>query len=129
MGYDFKANPAIPLNGDVEFYWQQLLTPDHFTTESDSLPKRYIEIPGILNGSVVNGLPLKGDGYATYRVVIKNGDDGIYGLKFKEVDCAYKVCANNVVDSAGRLGLPGKQQPPAGTVGSYTSIPSTVGLK
>gem|GEM_PF-849242 len=103
-GYDFEANPAIPLNGEVEFYWQQLLTPVDFATGLDSLPRRYIEIPGIWNGTVVNGLALKGDGYATYRVVIKVGADGIYGLKFKEVDCAYKVWANNVVDSVGRVG-------------------------
>ena len=59
--WDFAQNGPLRLNGEWEFYWQQLLTADNLDTAS---PLGFITVPGKWNGYVVRGQSLSGDGYA-----------------------------------------------------------------
>ncbi len=67
--WDFEQNGTISLNGDWEFYWEQFLVSEDFATNP---PPRtgYIQVPNSWNGYLVDGLPITGDGYATYRLHI-----------------------------------------------------------
>lgn len=66
--WDLARDGPVNLSGEWEFYWEQLLQPDDFA--GANLPPRtgLVELPAPWNGYVVNGVPLSGDGYATYRL-------------------------------------------------------------
>ncbi|WP_436514978.1 response regulator [Ekhidna sp. To15] len=61
---DLKNN-SVALNGEWEFYWEELLEPDSISFfETD-----YYQFPKLWNGGVTrNGKKLTSQGYATYRV-------------------------------------------------------------
>ena len=63
-GVDLRNN-SVALNGEWEFYWQELLNPDTISyMEAD-----YYPFPKLWNGGVTkNGKKLTSQGYATYRV-------------------------------------------------------------
>ena len=58
-------NNAVALNGEWEFYWEELLPPDSISyKEAD-----YYQFPKLWNGGVTrNGQELTSHGYATYRI-------------------------------------------------------------
>lgn len=87
-------NKAFIIEGEAEFYWNKLLFPNDFYSLTPPLPDGYIKIPGVWNDFEFKGEKIKGNGYATYRFLIKVNEDGWYGLRFKEFDSAYKVWAN-----------------------------------
>jgi signal transduction histidine kinase len=63
---DLKNN-AITLNGEWEFYWQELVKPDSISF----FEKDYYEFPKLWNGGVTaGGTELSAQGYATYRIRI-----------------------------------------------------------
>ncbi len=102
--WDLARDGPLNLSGEWEFYWEQLLGPDDFGT---NLPSRtgFIELPASWNGYVVNGVPLSGSGYATYRLkILLNDPDLALALKVPEFETAYvlyidgkKVSSNGVV--------------------------------
>ncbi len=80
--WDFAESGVITPDGEWEFYWNKLLTPDSFRT--DPLPSRtgYIAVPGKWNGYLLNGSELSGDGFATYRLQLKLREPNrLYAIK------------------------------------------------
>lgn len=69
-------------------------------TQSDG----YIHIPGIWNGFEASHGKIDGLGYGTYRFFITVPEDGRYGLKLKEVDCAYRLWVNGSSIEVGKVG-------------------------
>lgn len=65
-----KDGPVL-LNGEWEFYWQQLIPPQEFYGSSRRPMTAFFTIPGIWNNRVIGGYKLKGDGYATFRLRVK----------------------------------------------------------
>ncbi len=61
-------NGVVNLNGAWEFYWEQLLTDADFAASPPPALTGLIQVPGTWRGYEVNGQPLGGDGYATYRL-------------------------------------------------------------
>ncbi|WP_420577018.1 response regulator [Ekhidna sp.] len=61
---DLKNN-AVPLNGEWEFYWNELIKPDSI----DYFEPDYYRFPKLWNGGTTRGgQKLTSSGYATYRV-------------------------------------------------------------
>ncbi len=89
--WDLVRNGPVQLSGEWEFYWEQLLTPDDFA--GTSLPPRtgLIELPAPWNGYVVDGEPISGDGYATYRlrVLLSGSDASSLALQVPEFETAF----------------------------------------
>lgn len=101
----------VPLKGEYEFYWSSLYTPADF----DSLVPvmtGYMRLPGLWNGYRVNGEKLDGNGYATFRLCIDSPSPGMYAIKIKEFDCAYRLWANNREVGSGIVGESRKQMVP-----------------
>lgn len=86
----FSDGKSLGLKGDVEFYWNRLLTPVALAADT---AKRdgYLKIPGLWNGTVVNGQTLGGKGYATIRFWLNLAPNRYYGLKLKEFESAYSL--------------------------------------
>lgn len=91
---NFETDKLNGLDGKVEFYWNQLLTPDDIKINPNNKPDDYIQIPGVWNGTEINGQELKGYGFATYHFRLLLPEDDLYGLKIKEFENAYKLWVN-----------------------------------
>jgi signal transduction histidine kinase len=100
---DFNTYETINLVGTAEFYWQQLLTPGDFKNSTKPVMSGYLPIPGLWNGFKIGDKTLSGNGYATYRILLKVKDDGRYGIRIKEFDCAYRLWANGEMAEAGQV--------------------------
>ncbi|OCT15296.1 hypothetical protein A8709_14460 [Paenibacillus pectinilyticus] len=92
------ADPVIPLDGEWEFYWNQLLEPDDFLQPS-SLPNdgaiSYIKVPSPWNGKLINGVKLPVYGSSTYRMVLTGlSYTGELALKKTNIRFASKIYVN-----------------------------------
>jgi len=56
----------IPLSGDWEIYWGELLDPIELQERNQTV--QYATLPGLWNSTIVDGEQLPGQGVATYRV-------------------------------------------------------------
>ncbi len=84
---------VIPLNGEWEFYWNQLLTPEDFL--ESRLPKpAYMKVPGIWTRDIA-GVAYKEKGRGTYRLILKNIEPNVqYGLKKQNIRVASRIYVN-----------------------------------
>lgn len=67
---DFNATQSISLDGEWEFYWNKILFPADFKSDNAPAP-HYFNVPAVWNGMSSGPQKLKGEGYATYRLIIK----------------------------------------------------------
>lgn len=92
--WDFARNGAIDLDGEYEFYWQQLVTPEDFS-RGQLPPIHYMHVPDSWKGHTVAGQKLPGIGYATYRLtILLNPAAPRLALKFLDMGTAFTVFAN-----------------------------------
>lgn len=100
-GWNLSQDGPIKLNGEWEFYWNQLLYPTDFTTSITPKMTGFIDIPSSWNGYQVNGELLPGEGYATYRLtVLLNTLEPFAGLKFLYVSTAFNLYVNGMLVTA-----------------------------
>jgi len=92
----------IPLSGEYEFYWSALFTPVDFDSITPD-KTGFIELPGLWNSYEIDGKKLKGEGYATFRLIINVPEDDRYGIKIKEFDSAYRLWANGISVNSGTV--------------------------
>lgn len=90
--WDFNDNGIATLNGEWEFYWNQLIEPQEFKDQSSS----YIVMPSVWNDYESDGEELSGQAYATFRLHIKkNFKNEKLGLRIPYHFTAYKLWVNN----------------------------------
>lgn len=102
----------IPLAGEWEIYWMQLLTPDVWKEEragSAAGAPQYIEVPSSWNGSDSGGSGEIKYGYATYRLVLRVPPDDV-GKQ--------KTILLRSANSASRIWIDGREQSGLGTIGT-----------
>lgn len=99
------AEGIIKLDGEWEFYWQQLLEPTDFRDGKKPSTVDYFTVPMKWNCYKLEESGA-GDGYATYRLNIKLHEPaGSLTLKMPEVATAYKLYINGqLVRSVGIVG-------------------------
>lgn len=110
---DLDKSGIISLDGEWEFYWNELLTPDDF--KNNTPPKTgLIEIPGLWNDYIVNGEALPSDGFATFRLIISNPDrNKIIALRITDINTAYKLWIDdNLAAETGVVGTSKKEMTP-----------------
>lgn len=114
--YSFSNGGSIKLNGEWEFYWEQLLT------DTDEVSRTgYIHVPSFWDRQRVGTEELSGKGHATYRLRVEldekeKGKMMALYLPFG-MESAYKVYVNGeLLASAGIVGtarqeMVGKYEP------------------
>jgi sensor histidine kinase YesM len=104
--WPFADNGAVPLDGEWEFYPDQLLDAEHFALASakgGAPPPERIEVPGSWSGR----MPTLG--MATYRLQVKVGDPtAVYGLKTASIQMSNRILVNGQV--VGQSGIPAERQ-------------------
>jgi len=90
--WDFKKDGVVYLNGNWEFYWNQLIQPKDFRDEKLFNKTGYFKIPDKWNNHQVNSKTLTGEGYATFRLTIYTDQsiDNI-ALKITDMGTAYRL--------------------------------------
>lgn len=92
--WDFARNGAIALDGEYEFYWQQLVPPEEFSRGQLS-PIHFLSVPDSWKGHIIASSKLPGTGYATYRLtVLLNPAAPRLALKFLDMGTAFNVFVN-----------------------------------
>jgi class 3 adenylate cyclase len=108
--WDFAAQQPLPLNGEWEFYWQQLLPPLSGDTGEKPL---YVELPdhGLWQNIKAPGGMLPDYGYATYRLVLEfRKDQGELALKVPEIFSSGRIIVNGTeIFHAGVIGTDAKK--------------------
>lgn len=107
--WDLINDGTVKLDGEWEFYWKQLLHPKDFIAGSARPKPDYFIVPSIWNGHEINGQKLQGEGYGTFRLLIKvNPKVELFALKALEMAHAYKMWINSKETLAN--GTVGKSQ-------------------
>jgi len=90
--YDFGSNEIIDLDGEWEFYYQKLYSPEAFIEQS--FAPEYFVLPQIWNDNYLKGKKLSPYSYATYRLQLVLQKGKRYGLKFPYQATAFKGYIN-----------------------------------
>lgn len=102
---NFDSCKILAINGNVEFYENQLLTPADFKDSTNSLTFKPIKIPGTWNNTIDTHFKHKAFGYGTYHFRILVPADTHYIFKIGELNTAYKIFINGeIVTQNGRVG-------------------------
>jgi len=93
---DISEIKSIKLEGNWEFYWDQLLEPQDFKNRNIT-PDLYGKVPKPWTKYKVDSANIPYQGYATYRLTINkkaDTEETIYGLKVSTVFSNYKLWVN-----------------------------------
>ncbi|RBP63873.1 diguanylate cyclase (GGDEF)-like protein [Alkalibaculum bacchi] len=94
-------NSVVRLDGQWEFFWNQLIAPGKAETKSSN---EYIQIPSSWNKYKGNE-DQSGYGYATYRLQFITAENIKLGLKIPRMFTAYKLWVNGeLIAIAGKVG-------------------------
>ncbi|MCD4833979.1 MAG: GAF domain-containing protein [Bacteroidales bacterium] len=100
---------SIKLQGDWEFYWNQLLEPQDFKDSEGKLNPQLVKLPRSWTSYKLDSVKLPNEGFATYRLVINKKPDTaktIYGLKISSVFSNYKLWINGqLITEVGKVGV------------------------
>ncbi|WP_342424536.1 ATP-binding protein [Paenibacillus sp. FSL E2-0178] len=100
----------LKLQGEWEFYWQELLSPEDIRSRmaSGEMADRYISIPSSWLGYKLDGQELEGQGFATFRLVTRlSGQDRNerLALRLPTIFHAYKLWVNGeLLAEVGEVG-------------------------
>jgi len=105
--WDFDKNGNIQLNGEWEFYWGRLLTPDDFANAKSNSTislDGYIKVPSPWHGTI-GSVKLSDKGVATYRLKVKLGSINImYGIKTTSIRMSNRIFVDGF--EVGKSGNP-----------------------
>jgi signal transduction histidine kinase len=106
------SNPSkfiVKLNGEWEFYWEKMLHPNDFNTDSVR-PDYFGNVPSYWTDYHQNSVKTEKFGYATYRltVLLPSGIKGPLAFDMPVFDSSYDIFLNGKY--LGGNGLPGKSE-------------------
>lgn len=106
-GQSVHEDGACTLDGEWEFYWQELYAPRDFFRMGDAAPPAYCQVPSSwTNGANAEGLPFPAYGYATYRLTVQLPENHPrLGLFIPKIWSASMIWVNEeLVYRAGSIG-------------------------
>ena len=96
--WDFSSDRALSLNGEWEFYWNELISPDAFTSAKPPEATGYIHLPGKWNDFDVHGKKAGSKGYATFHLKVKTGDvKRLLSMRLRDIGTASRIFVNGVL--------------------------------
>ncbi|MCT4686313.1 sensor histidine kinase [Vallitalea sp.] len=126
--WDFEKDGTVQLNGEWEFYWNQLLTHEDFKENEPKIHfNGYQQVPNTWDEYNISGKHPKGTGYGTYRLKVKNDNwSDTFGLKILTMSTSYIIMIDDrVIATNGTVGdIPKKTKPKYNTQ-SVSIIPTS----
>ncbi|NOU82579.1 hypothetical protein GC101_27305 [Paenibacillus sp. LMG 31459] len=107
---DSILKTPLKLQGEWEFYWQELLSPEDIRSRmaSGERADQYISIPSSWLGYKLDGQELEGQGYATFRLVTRLSEQDRnerLALRLPTIFHAYKLWVNgDLLAEVGEVG-------------------------
>ncbi|MFC2104716.1 7TM diverse intracellular signaling domain-containing protein, partial [Bacteroidota bacterium] len=99
----------IKLQGEWEFYWNQLLKPKDFQDPENIPIHELVQVPKSWTSYRLIDEKLPNKGFATYRLVLNKKPDTtetIYGLKISTIFSNYKLWVNGkFITEVGKVGI------------------------
>ena len=93
--WNMDETKILSLDGEWEFYWNQLLTPKDFQLQVQPSDKNFMQVPGLWNGKMIEGKKLPVFGCATYRLVLDHVPSReVMALKKENARFSSKVYVN-----------------------------------
>lgn len=89
--WSYNEGGIIKLNGQWEFYYQQLIGYEELHQKKDINPSGYINVPGSWGGYLLNGEEIDAKGYGTYRLRVENSDIETLGIRMPYRFTSYKL--------------------------------------
>ncbi|MBY0203708.1 hybrid sensor histidine kinase/response regulator [Paenibacillus cucumis (ex Kampfer et al. 2016)] len=98
--WNFNSDEVAPLDGQWEFYWNELLSPGVHPVSS----AQFIHVPGFWRHTAQDGT-LQAKGGGTYRLKVKlEPSSRVYGLRISNIRMASTVYVNG--EKVGESGVP-----------------------
>lgn len=105
--WNMEKDSIVSLDGEWEFYWNQLLTDKDFEAGKLIKPDGYFKVPDVWTNYNLNNKSFPEFGYATYRLKVKTNDiETLKGIKILTASTAYKLMIDDQVIS--KNGIVGK---------------------
>lgn len=101
--WDFEEQGLVDLDGEWEFYENELLSPSEIQ-QSSNKKSTYLSVPGTWKGKVIEGgMDRKGAGTYRLKVWVKDSEE-ILGLKIRSIRMSQKLFINGRQE--GEVGFP-----------------------
>ncbi|MBY3622121.1 response regulator [Acinetobacter sp. CUI P1] len=101
--WDFEKQGLVDLDGEWEFYENELLSPTEIQQRIDK-KSTYLTVPGTWKGKIIeDGMHRKGAGTYRLKVLVKDSDK-ILGLKIRSIRMSQKLFINGKQE--GESGVP-----------------------
>ncbi len=106
QAWDLNTDGTVNLDGEWEFYWDRLLSPDDFRQGERGHGSAFISVPGYWDSFEIDGKPLGGIGVATFRLQIKNlQPNQLLALDIPLMHTAYTLWSNGrIISQNGSVG-------------------------
>lgn len=107
-GSELAEGRVVALDGEWEFYWNRLLTPDDFHGSGKSPEiSGFFSLPGAWRGHRLGDKKLGSTGQATYRLrLLTDGSSGRLTLRLFDIHEAYRLWADGKL--IAQSGVPGR---------------------
>jgi hypothetical protein len=102
-GVSLQGEKPLKLQGNWDFYWQQLLKPSDIRSR-EGLQSIHANVPSTWNKYLMpSGEKISTAGYGTYHLtILVDSSDQVYAIKLYSIFSAYKLWINGrLIDSAG----------------------------
>ncbi len=101
-GWQVEEQPTVQLSGEWSFYWEKLLEPQHFLSDTVASNAEAVNVPLPWTNYRLEGRSLPNEGYATYRLLIRLPDnlttvDKTLALYPKSIASAYRLWVNGSI--------------------------------
>ncbi|MBI9080504.1 MAG: hypothetical protein JEY79_12285 [Pseudodesulfovibrio sp.] len=115
FSWNSTLDGPVALNGQWEFYWDQLLTPEDFAAANNAQKMSgFLNFPGFWKGYDLNGQSLPREGQATFRLrILPSPENRQLTLRFLSIPAAYQIWANGtLVATSGVVGRSDQTETP-----------------
>jgi len=112
---EFNENSIFSLNGEWEFYWEQLLVPESYPRARYEGMGIYVEVPSYWENYHINGEKLGGFGYGTYAmtILLPEGEKAPLCISIPLFDVAYTFYVNDILAGVnGTVGTSREEEKP-----------------
>ncbi|HJV44249.1 MAG TPA: 7TM diverse intracellular signaling domain-containing protein, partial [Bacillota bacterium] len=101
-GWDLRRDGPIILDGEWSFYWNRLLSLDDLEGTNTLDSNGFYKVPSAWNSYQVDNQKLLGQGYATYHLKVRMGDQPqSLAIKIPTVSTAYTVMVDHRIIATG----------------------------